>query len=254
MQNIPLLVFDAITILIALLSYEAGWRIGYSRHRRRVNEREAPLDAAVGATLGLLAFLLAFTFGMAADRYEDRRQIVLEEATAIDAAYLRADFLSESGRAEIRSLLRDYLALRTGGEAAVLSADGRLKAAGLHHQLWLITTREQRANDNESTALFTDSINRLIELDAVRATALRNRIPVSMWGMLGIVTFLSLAALGYVFGLSGTRSWMITILLVMVFTAVIMLIADLDGPQEGLIQVSQQPLIDLLGKITAGMP
>jgi hypothetical protein len=83
---------------------------------------------------------------------------------------------------------------------------------------------------------------------------LRNRIPVSMWGMLGIVTLFSLAALGYVFGLSGIRSWVITILLVMVFTAVIMLIADLDGPQEGLIQVSQQPLIDLLGKITAGMP
>jgi hypothetical protein len=40
----------------------------------------------------------------------------------------------------------------------------------------------------------------------------------------------------------------------MVFTAVIMLIADLDGPQEGLIQVSQQPLIDLLANITIGTP
>jgi len=35
---------------------------------------------------------------------------------------------------------------------------------------------------------------------------------------------------------------------------VILLIADLDRPQAGLVQVSQQPLIDLITKIGAPVP
>jgi len=45
-----------------------------------------------------------------------------------------------------------------------------------------------------------------------------------------------------------------TILLAIAFTSVIVLIADLDRPQAGLIQVSQQPLLDLLSRIGASAP
>ncbi len=55
-----------------------------------------------------------------------------------------------------------------------------------------------------------------------------------------------MVTVGYEFGLTGTRSWLPTVLLVIIFTTVTLLIADLDRPQEGLIQVSQQPLLDLL--------
>jgi hypothetical protein len=61
-----------------------------------------------------------------------------------------------------------------------------------------------------------------------------------------------MAAMGFEFGLTGTRSWAVTALLVIVFTAVLTLIVDLDRPQSGFIQVSQQPLIDLLN--TIGFP
>ena len=65
---------------------------------------------------------------------------------------------------------------------------------------------------------------------------------------------LTMAEIGYQFGLSGARSWPVTILLALVFTAVILLIADLDRPQQGLLQVSQQALIDLLNKIGTSAP
>jgi hypothetical protein len=59
---------------------------------------------------------------------------------------------------------------------------------------------------------------------------------------------------GYQFGLTGTRSWAVTILLILVFTPVFVLIADLDRPQAGLVRVSQQALIDLLNKIGTPVP
>lgn len=62
-----------------------------------------------------------------------------------------------------------------------------------------------------------------------------------------------MASLGYEFGLSGRISWTLTLLMAVTFTAVITLIADLDRSQIGLLQVSQQPLIDLLNRMNAPM-
>jgi hypothetical protein len=102
--------------------------------------------------------------------------------------------------------------------------------------------------------LFVQSLNETIDLDETRVTAGRNRIPDAIWLALYVVTILTMAAMGYQFGLTGEHSWPVTILLVLVFTTVIMLIADLDRPQEGLLAVSQQAMIDLINKIGAPAP
>src|SRR6059058_6240216 len=83
--------------------------------------KEAPVGTMVGATLGLLAFILAFTFGLAATRFDTRRQLLLDEANAIGTTYLRAGMLPEQGE-QIRALLRDYVdarldAVRSGNVA-----------------------------------------------------------------------------------------------------------------------------------------
>jgi hypothetical protein len=65
----------------------------------------------VGAALGLLAFILAFTFGLAAARFDNRRQVLLDEANAIGTTYLRAGVLPERSE-QIRTLLRDYVSTR----------------------------------------------------------------------------------------------------------------------------------------------
>ena len=85
-------------------------------------------------------------------------------------------------------------------------------------------------------------------------TAIRNRIPDSIWFVLYFVTILTMAAMGYQFGLTGERSWAVTISLAFAFAAVILLIADLDRPQLGFVRVSQQAMIDLVNKIGAPTP
>src|SRR6187549_1664121 len=102
--------FLAIVALV-LISIEGGYRLGNYRRSRSNTEKEAPVGAMVGATLGLLAFMLAFTFGMAASRFDTRKQLVLEEANAIGTTYLRAAMLPEK-RDEIRDLLRSYVDTR----------------------------------------------------------------------------------------------------------------------------------------------
>ena len=73
---------------------------------------KAPASAIMGSTLGLLAFMLAFTFGMSGSRFDARKQLVLDEASAVLRAHQRAQFLPEPQRSECSRLLRDYVELR----------------------------------------------------------------------------------------------------------------------------------------------
>ena len=251
---LPLWALGIITVVIVLLSVELGWRLGHFNRQRAEKEKEAPIGAVVGAALGLLAFLLAFTFGMAATRYDTRKSVVLQESNAIGTTYLRADLLPEPQRTEIRSLLREYAALRVGGAAAIMSPKGMAKASDLLDRLWVAAATVDKKTDPVMVGLFIQSLNETIDLDEVRVAALRNQIPEIIWYSLYLLIILTMAAMGYQFGLSGIHSWAVTILLACVFAVVVLLIADLDRPQQGLLQVSQQALKDLLNKIGTPSP
>ena len=79
---------------------------------------KAPATAIMGSTLGLLAFMLAFTFGMSGTRFDARKQLVLDEASAVLRAYQRAQLLPEPQRSECSRLLQEYVELRVRVAAA----------------------------------------------------------------------------------------------------------------------------------------
>src|SRR5260221_3294587 len=112
LDGLPLWGLFLVTVAIVALSVEAGFRLGHYRRQGSDAEKEAPVGAIAGATLGLLAFVLAFTFGLAASRFDARRQIVLKESNAIGTCYLRAGLLAAPHAAAARKLLRDYVDVR----------------------------------------------------------------------------------------------------------------------------------------------
>ena len=131
-------------LAVPMTLIEAGWWLGNWRRQRSKEEKDAPIGSAVGATLGLLAFLLAFTFGMAASRFDNRKQIVLQEANAIGTTYLRVDFLPDRRAREARNLLREYTALRAGVKASIMSPEGMARPSAIHDQLWAIANTAPR--------------------------------------------------------------------------------------------------------------
>ncbi|WP_437899076.1 hypothetical protein [Sorangium sp. So ce124] len=95
-------------------------------------------------------------------------------------------------------------------------------------------------------ALFIESLNRTIELHTMRVrVAVRSGIPGVLWAALFAVAILNLMAVGYHAGLVKTRRSPAVATLVMSLSVVMLLTADLDRPQEGALQVSQQAMIDL---------
>ena len=137
LDSFPIWVVFSLTVALIVLSVEVGYRVAMARARKSEREREAPIDSMVGSTLGLLAFMLAFTFGMATSRYDARKQFVVDEANTIRTVDLRAQLLPEFHRTPIRALLREYVDVRLEG---VLQPDKLAfaikRSEELHRSLW----------------------------------------------------------------------------------------------------------------------
>jgi hypothetical protein len=235
------------TCMLIWLALEGGYRLGRWRHAHTSDEKDAPVSAMVAAILGLLAFILAFTFSLAASRFEARRQAVLEEANAIGTTYLRTRFLPQPQRDEAARLLREYVDVRVRGVQHGTVADVITRSEELHSQLWSQATAAAEKNPHSiMTGLFIQSLNEVIDLHAKRVlVALRSRIPISIWGGLFGLALVGMAAMGYQAGLSATRRSPAMLLLLVAFAGVLFLIADLDRGQEGFLRVSQASMIDL---------
>ncbi|HEX7773157.1 MAG TPA: hypothetical protein VF435_12100 [Pyrinomonadaceae bacterium] len=243
----PLWTILPLTVVLALLSVELGHRLARYRLQHSQEEKESPLGGMVGATLGLLAFMLAFTFGLAGARFEDRRQILLSEANAIGTTYLRAAMLPEPMRTESRNLLREYVDVRLQG----VQQPGKLqqsiaRAEELQHQLWSLAMAAAEKERTPLTGLYIQSLNEVIDLHATRIMAgLRSRIPAVIWIVLYLLGFLAMVLMGYQSGLANSKRSIAAVALILGFALVLYLITDLDRVGQGTLKVSQQSMIDL---------
>lgn len=245
--NTPLWGIFIFTLLIILVAIEGGIILGKKHRLESEKEDRSPIGSIVAASLGLLAFLLAFTFGIAASKFDERRTLVVDEANAIGTTYLRAGYLAEPHQTQIKYLLKEYVSIRLDALKPEKLAQGLKKSEELQNQLWQQAVDIAEKNPRSvMVGLFIQSLNEVIDLHAKRVNiGIHIRIPIIIWGTLYFVTMLALGSLGYQFGLTQTRFLGITLLLILTFSTVITLIVDLDRPQEGLIKVSQRSLIDL---------
>src|SRR4051794_34200684 len=108
-DSVPQWILFPVTCAVVLACSEIGFRVGRGLKKSKRPEDGQSVSVAVGAVLGLLAFMLAFTFNTAASRFQDRRDVLIEDTTAIETTYLRADLLAEPERSDVRRLLREYV-------------------------------------------------------------------------------------------------------------------------------------------------
>lgn len=246
LDTLPLWGLLAATVAVVLGSIEVGFRIGRYRRRRSEDEKEPPVGAIVGATLALLGFVLAFTFGVAASRFDARRHILVEEANSISTTYLRAGLLPDGRGGPVRQLLREYVDERLEA-ARTLDVDRVLSRSDeLHQALWTeAESLGRRHPESIVVGLFIHSLNETIDLHAERIlVTLQSRIPAVLWAVISLVTVLTMSGVGYLTGLSRSTRPLANIVLAVTFSSIIYLVADLDRPGAGLMEVSNRAMVD----------
>jgi len=256
--QIPLWAAFMVTVLIVGLGFELGFRLGLFEKAKPEGEQKAPIGAMVGVMLSLSAFILAFTFGVAADRFNERRVLVIEEANAIGTTFLRSDFLPEKNRDAVKNLLRQYVGLRlklmndlreTPDVRLVMRAVD--ESDKIQELIWAQAVEVGKSQlDSDVIALFIDSLNGTIDLQSKRVTAaLHTRLPGQIWLSLYMLIVFGMAGLGYQFGIAGERKLSLTCAVLLSFAIVMTMIADLDRATEGFMQANKQPLQDLGKKL-----
>jgi len=105
-EQFPPIAFFFVTMFLVLGSIVLGYWLAQRRKKRFPSEDQGPVSSIVAAVLALLGFILAFTFGIAASRFDTRKQLLLDQVNAISRAVLRAEILPEPQRTDSRRLFK----------------------------------------------------------------------------------------------------------------------------------------------------
>jgi hypothetical protein len=254
---IPIWLLFAATILLMVFFIEVGFRLGKRALPAAKKAQTSQVRAIMGAGLGLLAFMLAFTFATAQSHFEVRVQSVAEEARIARNAFMQADLLVEPARTEAKQLLKDYVGLRSKmrntknpGTAQALAEAIQLSEK-IQRDLWTVAVNSssqssQDQSGSRQNSVFMASVVALTDIHFTRVhSAVMNRIPLTIWMTLYLMAVLSMIIMGFQAGLTEKRSPVATMTLALAFAAVIILITDLDRPVMSFFEVNKQLLVDL---------
>jgi len=232
-----------------------GMWMKHRRSDRRPDGEDTQEGYVVSSVFGLMALLLGFTFSLAVDRYDLRRDRVLESANAIETTFLRSQLLEEPHRARMSGLLIAYaqnvVAL---GQAhpdeqgiALLAKDDRLLT-----DLWSASAAAfDSIRGIDFSSAFLDSVNQLIDADAARREARQAHVPNPVFVVLIFYLVVSAGVLGYVLSARGRYS---AGFLLALMTLSLLLILDIDRPTLGTIRESQTPIAATLRNMKARPP
>lgn len=234
----PTLLIVAILFVLMISLHWAGFRLKRSRLRKQSADTEGG-GSMEGSMLGLLALLLAFTFGMSSSRYDGRRSVLIQEANDIGTAILRADLYPDSLRNVLRNDFKQYLELRiayfdAGYNQQKINASVSGSSA-IASRLWKTVTQAGQQNQHLlATQQMVPALNSMFDTATNRDAARLGHVPESILWLLFLLTLTASFIIGY--GTKTDKRDPIVVAGFALMTALtIYLILDLDRPRRGII-------------------
>lgn len=244
-----------VTCMVLLLSHEIGFRLRVLARNRDDKDWEKQVHETRNQIAILLSLLLGFAMSMALGRFDERKQLVIDEANAIGTAYLRAGLQNEAVRSAAPGLLREYVDSRIAIFGNAAEEDQRnsavKRAKQIQDQLWSDVAAEAQQTPTPIVAAYASALNDMIDLDSKRVAARLNRIPGDIWMLMAMLSVMTSVVVGYG---QRHRSALATFVPVLMVAIALSLIADLDSPVSGLIQVSQQSMQTLSADLHMQVP
>ena len=243
------LLFAGSLFVGVLATQEIGRRIGMRRVRGGDADFAAGGSVVEGAVFALLGLLIAFTFSSAASRFDERRQLIVEETNDIGTAYLRLNLLPPDAAAHLRELFREYLDVRLATYRALPDMEaakaGLARTTELQQQIW--SEAITASNSQPATMLLAPALNSMFDIVTTRTRAAFTHPPFAIFGLLYALALLGGALAGYATAKSRDRSWMHMTLFALTLAGAVYVILDLEYPRLGFIRVDDfdQSLVEL---------
>jgi hypothetical protein len=238
--------FASLLTIVILLLMEAGRQCRLRREGRKPETPSGGSSAVDASVFGLMGLLIAFTFYGAETRFETRRSLLVEEANAIDSAYLRLDLLPPGAQPELRDLFRQYVHSRLTLYQRIpdWEAVGAMRreldhSTALQREIWRQAVASTKQPDySTAQSLVVPSIDRMIDIATTQTVAFQRHPPIAVWGMLALTLLASCVLAGYSMAGSGARNWVHILVFALLFSAVIYINVDFEYPRmRGFIRI-----------------
>jgi hypothetical protein len=243
----PLVVLVPLLLGAMALAHEIGLRLHMRLIARAQDSNEMTSDEGfiLSGVLGLLALLMAFSFSMALDRLEDRRDLMLRETSAVGYLALLADGLAPERASALKVDLATYAAARLKA-AQMADSDARIaaeqQAAALRKPIARHIQAELKAGPPGPLVVALAGAYDAVEDTAVRRQALTlAHIPARVLWLLAAYAVISAAMLGYALAGTRARHRVASTTLYLLVSLAFAVILDLDRPRAGAIVVDQSP-------------
>jgi hypothetical protein len=216
------------------------------RQRRRGTAQSARFN---DACMALLSLLLAFTFGTSITRHDQRRAAVVADANAIGDFYNSAALLKEPIRTKLQAVIRQYAQLRLDLTRAPMSAanlqSALVKFDRMHGQMTELVAQALSDGTPIPVAL-TNTLNAVSSNQASRLSAYRERLPTSVVLLLFLCAIITALLFGLEQGNEDSSDLAGKLCFIFLVSLAVYVTLDLNRPESGTIQVSQEPVERLI--------
>lgn len=243
---------DAFYIVIILFfSMLAAVWIGYKMAFKKPEVNSIASDL-LSPLLGLLALLLAFTFGMSNSRYDDRKNNLIDEANCIGTAILRADIYPDSLKMEFKKDFKSYLDSRRdfytlGNDEAKINASLR-KSAEMSDKLWNRASFYAKDKDYFiQSNMMLPALNDMFDSTFKSNVVFNSKVPETIVYLLLIFSVIISLYIGYKSGLEKKIERNFILGFCLLICVVIFIILDLDRSRRGLIKIDTE--IEIMQKL-----
>ncbi len=232
---------------LILMNY--GRQLGLRYRQQLGAESMAGLPSVEGAVFALIGLLVAFTVSGALHRFDERRQLVLQEANAVSTAFDRLDLFEGEAAKNIQKKLKEYVRARIElyrmphdfslwEGAEVWSRDQRNKIHDLKIEVWNAAVAVcPQANFQPACPLVVSALGAVFDVKRLRVGAADKHPPQIVYVMLfGLGLGGSLLA-GFGMAAAKARSWIHMVTFAATLSATLYVITDMEFPRLGLIRI-----------------
>jgi hypothetical protein len=248
--------FPVLVLALSLVGMWLSARIGgfiCKKQRTVEDEGGKDFDVIISAILTLLALIIGFSFSMAVNRYDQRKNYEEVEANAIGTEYVRADLLPAADATRVRGLLKNYLDQRvlfylTSDERELLRIN--TYTGQLQTDLWSAVKGPAAAQPTPVLALALSGMNDVLNSQGYTQAAWLYRIPGEAWILMVVIAIFCNLMIGYGSRRTGARG-ILFLVIPLVVSISFFLIADIDSPRHGIIRIRPVNLTSLSQSVHA---
>jgi hypothetical protein len=230
--------------------------LNYGRHlglrylqQKKDGTNMAGLSTVEGAVFALIGLLLAFTISGALQRFDERRQLVIQEANAASTAHDRLGLFEGDVGRNLQTKLKDYVEARIElyrmphdfalwRNSELFSSEQQGNIVDLKNKLWDATVAAcPEASFRPPCAQTLPALASLFEVARLRLGASEKHPPQIVYVMLfGLGLGGSLLA-GFGMAAATARSWIHMLVFASTLTVTLYAVTDMEYPRLGLIRI-----------------